>query len=88
MWNRIVQVVAAAVRVGAAGAEPRPRSFQVLGVDLDLDETLQPWFLEANVTPFLGYQADFEQRDKERLLSHIADLVFVNHTHAEWERVI
>ncbi len=48
----------------------------VLGVDVDLDEDGTVWFLEANVTPALGYQAPFEVAQKDQLLRDVAALVF------------
>lgn len=48
----------------------------MLGVDVDLDEDGNEWFLEANVTPALGYQAGFESAQKAQLLRDVAALVF------------
>ena len=34
------------------------------------------WFLESNVNPALGYQTEFEKREKKVLLKNIAEVLF------------
>ena len=52
----------------------RARSFQVLGVDFDLDSNGNAWLLEMNITPALGYQTEWEKLQKQVILEDIARL--------------
>lgn len=54
---------------------PRPKAFQLLGVDVDLDDTQKPFVIESNVNPSLSVHAPFELGAKERLLGETFDLV-------------
>mmetsp|Transcript_21820 Transcript_21820/g.58800 ORF Transcript_21820/g.58800 Transcript_21820/m.58800 type:complete len:586 (+) Transcript_21820:16-1773(+) len=76
LWERIVRVAAVAVHaLGPLAAElqqqalPAPAfsryaSFQILGVDVMLDEDLNAWLLEMNHSPSMALEgADEDERD-------------------------
>ncbi len=75
--ERIAKGTAAAIRVALSGGKVKHRqnSFQVLGIDFDLDQSDVAYFLEANVTPALGFQTDWELDQKERMLRSIASVL-------------
>ncbi|KNC48162.1 tubulin-tyrosine ligase [Thecamonas trahens ATCC 50062] len=54
---------------------PYPNNtFQLLGVDVDLDANLKPWVIELNVNPSLGSHAAFETPHKKELLHTVLDM--------------
>lgn len=77
-WANICRVVRAAIETATKDKSviQRDTSFQVLGVDLDLDSDGTPFFIEANVTPALGHQTEWEALQKEKLLAAIEGKVF------------
>lgn len=57
-------------------AEPRRDSFEVYGLDLVLDERLQPWLIEVNESPNLGAHASsLKEGMLQPMLTSLVDLV-------------
>lgn len=79
LWSRVQHTLAQAFlavypRLYDAAERFAPRHrwscFQLLGVDIDIDSELKPWYIEANVNPSLGGSAAaFDDVNKERMLS-------------------
>ncbi len=58
----------------------------MLGIDFDLNLDNFVFFLEANVTPALGYQTEWEKEQKEKIFISLAQMLRSGHAQ-EWERV-
>lgn len=88
LWSTIHKCVAGALRaaIKGNGVEHRAGAFQALGIDVDVDENGQVYFLEANVTPALGYQTDWEKEQKERMFESMASLI-KGGTPQDWEQL-
>ena len=54
VWPGIQRILTALSAAVVATAAPRPRSFELLGVDVVLDESGTPWLLEANLSPAMA----------------------------------
>lgn len=68
---RIISGLSAAVM---AHASPRPRSFELVGVDVLLDESLKPWLLEVNLSPALARRSDSHSHTIASMLGGILHL--------------
>jgi hypothetical protein len=63
--------------------------FQLLGVDIDIDSELKPWFIEANVNPSLGKStAPFDNANKQALMEETLDLTGLTRHNATAEVVM
>lgn len=96
VWNQISKCARAAIRVALSSGQVvhRENSFQVLGIDFDFDEDLLAYFIEANVTPALGFQTEWEVYQKERVFFSLASLMKMPTQHGldydttAWEQII
>lgn len=52
----------------------RNNCFELLGFDVLIDKSLNPWLLEVNLSPSLGAEAWFDQKVKSHLLADIFSL--------------
>ena len=70
------RVAAATMRHARTRVEPRRDSFEVYGLDLVLDEALQPWLIEVNESPNLGSHASsLKEKMLQPMLTSLVDLV-------------
>ena len=96
VWWQIKKCAAAAIRaaVASGNVKHRDKAFQVLGIDFDFDEDFLAYFIEANVTPALGFQTEWEQFQKERVLFSLPSLLKLPATSPavisaqSWEQII
>eukprot|EP01125_Pyxidicula_operculata_P002198 TRINITY_DN12111_c0_g1_i1.p1 TRINITY_DN12111_c0_g1~~TRINITY_DN12111_c0_g1_i1.p1 ORF type:complete len:532 (+),score=144.49 TRINITY_DN12111_c0_g1_i1:1581-3176(+) len=51
--------------------------FQLMGLDVDIDEDYKVWYIEANVNPTLGSRAAFDFRDRKLTITQLFDLIGV-----------
>jgi len=53
----------------------RNNCFELLGFDILLDNQLEPWLLEINLSPSLGCDSPLDQRIKGNLISDLFTLI-------------
>jgi len=53
----------------------RNNCFELLGFDILLDNELEPWLLEINLSPSLGCDSPLDQRIKGNLISDLFTLI-------------
>ena len=83
-WSECVlpglrSVAAATMRSGAERAErvePRRDAFEIFGLDLVVDENLQPWLIEVNESPNLApHGSALKESILSKMLSSAVDLL-------------
>ena len=58
----------------------RQNCFQLFGFDILIDDRLNPWLLEVNLSPSLACDSPLDQKIKSNMLSDLFNLVgIVNH---------
>ncbi len=55
----------------------RSNCFELLGFDIIIDDNLDPWLLETNLSPSLGCDSPLDQRIKGELIANIFNLIGV-----------
>ncbi|OHS99640.1 Tubulin-tyrosine ligase family protein [Tritrichomonas foetus] len=63
-----------------------PRSFQLLGFDVLIDQNLKPWVLEVNFRPSLEYDTEYEKALKIKMLKDLMSIAV--QPYSELESVI
>jgi len=62
-------------------------SFELLGLDVLLDQELKPWLLEVNHSPSLSCESDIDQKIKSKLLLDTLSILHVSTRHSRWLKV-
>ena len=52
----------------------RSNCFQLFGFDVMIDDELNPWLLEVNLSPSLAYESTLDHRIKANLVSDLLNL--------------
>jgi len=60
--------------------------FELLGIDILLDEQLKPWLLEINHSPSFGCDNDVDRRVKLELLTDTLKILNLSSKHKKWIR--
>lgn len=56
IWPRICNIISTTLHAGARHLVHRDRSFELLGFDILLDQRLNPWLLEVNLSPSIAHR--------------------------------
>ena len=59
------------------GNVPFNNCFQLFGFDVLIDDLIEPWLLEVNMSPSLSCDSNFDHRVKANLISDLLNLVGV-----------
>lgn len=85
IWRQIEDIIiktilSAEPHINSAFDQYVPSSnncFELLGFDILIDEVLQPWLIEVNLSPSLGCDAPLDQKIKGNLMADLFTLVGV-----------
>ena len=56
---------------------PRYNCFELFGFDVLIDQMLEPWLIEVNLTPALGCDTPLDQKIKANVTSDLLSLIGV-----------
>lgn len=51
VWPEIKRKIVVTLKLAQTKVTPRPKSFELLGYDVIIDDSLTPWILEVNMSP-------------------------------------
>jgi hypothetical protein len=75
IWPELKRRVMCLLSLSRPYVTHRNRSFELLGVDVLLDETLVPWILEVNMSPGLAHRSDQQNALIKNMIEGLLDMV-------------
>lgn len=74
MRKGIEEIIVKTIRSGQeAGIEHRPNCFEIYGFDFMLDQKLNPWLLEVNLSPACAERTDWLVQMLDRMANGLLD---------------
>lgn len=61
---------------------PRTNCFELFGFDVLIDQDLQPWLLEVNLTPAMGCDSPLDQKIKANVIADLFSMAGFVHDEA------
>ena len=85
LWNRIKDIVIKSILAiegfvfasCETNVKHRNNCFELFGFDVLIDDLLNPWLLEVNLSPSLNCDAPIDQKIKSELISDLFNLIGV-----------
>lgn len=74
IWPTIKRHISCMIALTSLKAIPRLNSFQLLGVDILLDNNFHPWLLEVNMSPAMAHRSDRQSRLIRRMSHQFVQL--------------
>lgn len=79
IWPKIKHKMHALLQATASFVTPRPRSFEFLGFDVLLDEALEPWILEVNMSPAMAHRNEEQSALIACMAKQMIDIILEQH---------